>query len=192
MGVVERKARERSERRWRIVRCAREVAEREGWDFVTIRRLADEIEYSQPVLYSHFENRDAIIRAVALQGFREIAETLRKARRLSHNPKSALARVAEAYLGFAAKHAALYEAMFTLPTGLRFAEDDAEPELRAGFALLEEVVAPYFSETDTAAEFLWAALHGLAELDRSRRTRKSHMKQRIALLIDAITARARH
>ena len=55
------------------------IAEREGWSAVTIRRLADEIEHSQPVLYSHFENRDAIVAAVALEGFREISVALRDA-----------------------------------------------------------------------------------------------------------------
>jgi AcrR family transcriptional regulator len=51
---------DRAEREYRIVSAARIIAEREGWDAVTIRRLASEIEYSQPVLYSHFEHRDAI------------------------------------------------------------------------------------------------------------------------------------
>ena len=58
MGIAERKGKERAERESRIVAAARVIAEREGWDAVTIRRLAEEIEYSQPVLYSHFENRE--------------------------------------------------------------------------------------------------------------------------------------
>ena len=79
MGITERKGRERAEREHRIVAAARLIAEREGWDAVTIRRLADEIEYSQPVLYSHFENRDAIVAAVAVEGFKEITAALREA-----------------------------------------------------------------------------------------------------------------
>ncbi len=76
MGVAERKVRERAEREQRIVTAAREIAEREGWSAVTIRRLAEEIEYSQPVLYSHFENWDAIVTAVAVLGFSELANAL--------------------------------------------------------------------------------------------------------------------
>ncbi len=69
MGVAERRSRERAERERRIIAAARLIAAGEGWSTVTIRRLAEEVEYSQPVLYSHFENRDAIVAAVATEGF---------------------------------------------------------------------------------------------------------------------------
>src|SRR5580692_12568812 len=111
LGIAERKGRERAEREHRIVAAARAIAEREGWDAVTIRRLAQEIEYSQPVLYSHFENRDAIVAAVALEGFREIAVAIREAARGSTGQRSTLKRVAMAYLAFAFSHPALYAAM---------------------------------------------------------------------------------
>jgi AcrR family transcriptional regulator len=53
------------------------LAEAEGWDAVTTRRLATEIESSQPVLYSHFKGKDAIMAAVAVQGFAELREAVR-------------------------------------------------------------------------------------------------------------------
>ena len=60
----------RAGRRDRIVQAAREIAEGDGWPAVTVRRLADTIGFSQPVLYGHFpDGRDGIIRAVALAGF---------------------------------------------------------------------------------------------------------------------------
>src|SRR5947199_6804381 len=80
MSVKERRDRERAERHRLIISTARELAEAEGWDAVTTRRLAERIEYSQPVLYSHFKGKDAIIEAVALEGFAELAEVLRRAR----------------------------------------------------------------------------------------------------------------
>ena len=61
MSIRERREREQAERRRLIVTAARELAEAEGWDAVTTRRLAAEIEYSQPVLYSHFANMQAIV-----------------------------------------------------------------------------------------------------------------------------------
>ena len=122
MGIAERKGRERAEREHRIVAAARAIAEREGWDAVTIRRLAEEIEYSQPVLYSHFENRDAIVAAVAVEGFKDITAALRTAANGSTGRRNALKNVAMAYLAFALSRPALYEAMFVLPTSLRFAE----------------------------------------------------------------------
>jgi len=60
---------------------ARTLAEHEGWDAVTTRRLSTEIEYSQPVLYKHFASMEEIVEAVALEGFGELTETLGAARR---------------------------------------------------------------------------------------------------------------
>jgi AcrR family transcriptional regulator len=188
LGIAERKGRDRAEREHRIVAAARVIAEREGWDAVTIRRLADEIEYSQPVLYSHFENRDAIVAAVAVKGFQELAVALRKAASGSNGRRNALKNVALAYLAFALSHPALYEAMFVRPTVLRFAEAGTRPELRAGFDALAEVVAPFCADAALVTETFWSALHGLAELERSGRTRPSARGERIALVVRAIVA----
>ena len=183
MSVAERKGRQRAEREQRVVAAARLIAEGEGWNAVTIRRLAEEIEYSQPVLYSHFASKDAIVDAVALEGFEELTTTLRKAARGSTGRRNALEKVGMAYLAFARKHPALYEAMFTLPTGLRFAEAETRSELKAAFDALAAVVTTADGDVDTATEMFWAALHGLAELERSGRIRRSARTERIALVV---------
>ena len=82
MSIRERREREQAERERLIVTAARELAESEGWDAVTTRRLAAEIEYSQPVLYSHFKGKVAIMTAVALDGFAD--EDIDYAVRLRH------------------------------------------------------------------------------------------------------------
>src|SRR5271156_5453834 len=186
LGIAERKGRERAEREYRIVAAARVIAEREGWDAVTIRRLADEIEYSQPVLYSHFENRDAIVAAVAVEGFQEITVALREAASGSTGRRNALKNVAMAYLAFALSRPALYEAMFILTRDLRFAEAGTRPELRAAFEALAAVVTPFCVYVAAVTETFWAALHGLAELERSGRIRPSARGERIALVVRAI------
>src|SRR5215831_4851320 len=111
--IAERKLRDRLARRAQIISAARRIAELEGWSNVTVRRLSDEILYSQPVLYSHFESREGILTAVAVEGFQEIGLALEKARKRARrgNPVEA---VAAAYLDFAASSPALYEAMFSL------------------------------------------------------------------------------
>ena len=184
MGIAERKGRQRAEREQRIIATARSIAETEGWNAVTVRRLAEEIEYSQPVLYSHFENRDAIVAAVAVEGFREITAAIQKATRGATDRRKALEKVATAYLTFARKNPALYEAMFTLPTGLRFAEEGTRSELHAAFEALSVVVMPAHADVGVATETFWAALHGLAELERSGRIRISARAERVALVVD--------
>ena len=81
MAIADRRLRERTARRRLITATPRALAEREGWDAVTTRRLSAEIEYSQPVLYKHFASMEDIVEAVALEGFGELAETLQTARR---------------------------------------------------------------------------------------------------------------
>ncbi|MEV4046390.1 helix-turn-helix domain-containing protein, partial [Streptomyces sp. NPDC049744] len=77
MTIQTRRERERAERERLIVTAARDLAEAEGWDAVTTRRLAAEIEYSQPVLYSHFKGKGAIMAAVAVRGCEELTADLR-------------------------------------------------------------------------------------------------------------------
>src|SRR3954465_13850703 len=107
MSVQQRKERDRAARHRLIVATARELAEAEGWDAVTTRRLAERVEYSQPVLYSHFKGKDAIVTAVAMEGFTSLASELAAAR-ASVSVKEALAAVASAYLAFADRRPVLY------------------------------------------------------------------------------------
>ena len=191
MSIVERKNRQRVEREARIVSAARAIAEHEGWDAVTVRRLAQEIEYSQPVLYSHFENRDAIVGAVAVQGFEELTEALMRAAEVSGIQRDALQNVAVAYLTFASSSPSLYDAMFTMPTNLRFGDIASVAPLRAAFSALKLVVGPLCDNADAATETVWAALHGLAELERAGRIKPEVRADRIALLVRAVLASGR-
>jgi AcrR family transcriptional regulator len=192
MSVLDRRARERQRRERLIVTTARQLAEAEGWDAVTTRRLAEAIEYSQPVLYSHFSGKDAIVRAVALEGFSELAALLRDARHAARSPRPALLALARTYLEFALTRPALYDAMFTLAE-LPFAQPDTPAPLHEGFAELRQALAPFAPARDveTLAEVVWSALHGLATLTRSHRLRPDHAEQRLNLLVRAATTSQR-
>lgn len=169
-----------------MIAAARRIATDEGWAAVTIRRLAQEIEYSQPVLYSHFENREAIVMAVALLGFRELTSAIRQAAHETRSHRIAPERAALAYLAFARDQPALYEAMFTLSAGLRFAKPETRSELREAFAALAAVVGSSKCDVELATETFWAALHGVAELERSNRIRHTARTERVKLIIGAV------
>ena len=185
MTIEERRERDRAARRHLIVTTSRRIAEAEGWDAVTTRRLSAEIEYSQPVLYKHFSNMEAIAHSVAVEGFRELAESLSNARRGAAEPEDALRRIAHAYIDFAIANPAVYDAMFTRATTLHFAASDTPPELSAGFAELQDAVTAVAdtADADTATETLWATLHGWVTLGRSGRLRDGHDSERIDLLV---------
>jgi AcrR family transcriptional regulator len=185
VGIEDRRRRDRAARRQLIVATARALAEREGWDAVTTRRLSTEIEYSQPVLYKHFASMEDIVEAVAVEGFGELAEALSAARRGPGGTEQVLSRLAHAYRGFADENPVLYDAMFTRATRLRFAAEDTPAQLRAAFAELREGVATVAGgrDVDTLTEVLWAALHGLTTLGRSARLRPGRDDERIRLVV---------
>lgn len=187
MATSPRRERERAEREQLIVTTARELAEAEGWDAVTTRRLAATIEYSQPVLYSHFSGKEGIMAAAALEGFTELADHLRRARAETQDPREALTRIAEAYFEFADEKPALYDAMFTLTSEMPFASPDSPQPLKDGFDEFFITVGSLVpeSEAGTYTETFWAALHGLITLERSRRLPPAHRAARITLLVDS-------
>ena len=174
------RARRVAERRQQILDAARAVAEAEGWAAVTSRRLADAIGYTQPVLYQHFPGgKTEIMRTVALTGFAELSAATREAL-ADKTGASAIAAVADVYLDFATAHPSLYEAMFQLPIDARFAQEDAETELRAGFNALAAALGD--ANDGTATEVLWSALHGMVLLEHAGRMRPEHRPNRIAEL----------
>src|SRR6478672_5069038 len=178
MAIQDRRERERAARRRLIVTTARKLAEADGWDAVTTRRLSTEIEYSQPVLYKHFAGMEQIAEAIALDGFDELADAIRAARSDADADAAsdALTRIAHAYLDFARDKPAVYDAMFTRATTLHFAAEDTPPQLTAAFAELRQAVELVADEQDADAltEVFFAALHGLVALSRADRLRPGH------------------
>ncbi|MFE5956970.1 TetR/AcrR family transcriptional regulator [Streptomyces rubiginosohelvolus] len=189
MSVQERKERERASRERLIVATARELAEQQGWDAVTTRRLAERIEYSQPVLYSHFRGKREIIGAVALEGATEMAAALRAATSEADGRRARVAALAHAYLEFAERNPAVYDALFQLDGGLAFAQEDTPEPMKDAFAALLETLGEVAGEGVHPAlftELFWSALHGLATLTRAGRLLPEGAEQRLDLLVDRL------
>ena len=184
--IAERKLRDRQARRAQIISAARRIAELEGWSNVTVRRLSDEISYSQPVLYAHFGSREGILAAVAIEGFQEIGLALERARKRAKSGRT-VESVAAAYLEFAATSPALYEAMFSLSLSVPFADAATPPELHFAFAQLLELFQGQGSKSEVLSELLWASLHGIAELTRTERFPRSRQKERVKALVEIFT-----
>ena len=184
--LAERKLRDKQARRARIISAARRIAELEGWSHVTVRRLSDEIAYSQPVLYAHFESRERILDAVAIEGFQEIGLALEKARKRVKRGNT-VESVAAAYLKFAASSPALFEVMFLHSLSVPFDEAATPPELRFAFAQLRELFQGQGSKSEVLSELFWASLHGIAELTRTKRFPPSRQKERVRALVELFT-----
>ena len=111
MGVRERRQREREELRRAILDAAREIASGEGWSAVTIRRVAEKIEYSPPVIYEHFSSKEEIVIALLREGFRRMLAAMRAARDAQKDPDEALLAIGQAYWSFSAAHPEMHLGM---------------------------------------------------------------------------------
>ena len=185
--IAERKLRDKQVRRAQIISAARRIAEVEGWSNVTVRRLADEISYSQPVLYAHFENREGILGAVAIEGFQELGLALEKSRKRVKRG-STIESVASAYLEFAVSSPALYEVMFSLSLSVPFGDAATPAELRFAFSQLLELFQGQSLNSEVMAELFWASLHGIAELTRTKRFPPIRQKERVRALVELFTS----
>lgn len=183
-----RRARELEERRERIVAAARALAEEQGWEAVTTRRLADAIEYSQPVLYGHFpQGRSEIVTAVALAGFAEMAAALSAS---ALGPEATdverIRSLVTAYLDIADRNPGTYDAMFLLPVGVPFASEETPAVMREAFEAIAgtlrglDVPPP---APETTAEVLWGAVHGLVALERANRYSPGNHTDRVETLV---------
>ena len=184
--IAERKLRDKQARRTQIISAARRIAELEGWTNVTVRRLSDEISYSQPVLYAHFGSREGVLAAVAIEGFKEIGLALEKARKRAKSG-NAVESFATAYLEFAASSPALYEVMFSLSLSVPFGDAATPPELRFAFSQFLELFPGQSSKAEVLSELFWASLHGIAELTRTKRFPRSRQKERVRTLVELFT-----
>ncbi|MFD1770625.1 TetR/AcrR family transcriptional regulator [Sphingobacterium suaedae] len=114
MGINERKTRQQEELRNRIIEQSWTIIQQEGWQALSIRRIADAIEYSVPVIYKHFANKEAIQEHFIKEGFRKLTEQLRQAERNETNNERRIQQIAYAYWKFAAQHTEHYRIMFGL------------------------------------------------------------------------------
>lgn len=169
-----------------LLDAALRVAESDGWDAVTTRRVAAVIDYRQPVVYQHFASRAALIEAVVLEGFDALTERIEA---VSTGPSSdRLEGVAHAYLRFAQERPRRYEAMFSRPSGLEFASTATPPALRGAFDALSGVVAEAApgGESAATAELFWACCHGLATLALAQRIPTARIEGHVRRIVGLV------
>lgn len=175
----QRRERERDANRTAILAAARDLGRTEGWDAVTMRALADRLEYSANFAYRYFSGRDDILLGVVRTGFAELRDAMSAAAAQQPTPRAgiqqpepapwtrvrdAVARAAHAYLDFALKDPALYQLMYGLG-GARVPATDAWSEGQAiGDILIELLTAGGDAEPDPHVLQLWATTHGLVAL----------------------------
>ena len=178
MGSTERRQREKEELRGRILEAARELFLAEGYDAVTMRKIAERIEYSPTAIYLYFKDKPALIRELVAGDFRALAQQFSTIARVG-DPIERLRQTGRAYIEFGLAHPSAYRTMFSAPPASKSFQDQAEhgdPD-RDGYAFLRSVVEEAISkgrlradltDPDLVAQVCWAGVHGVVSLLISR------------------------
>jgi AcrR family transcriptional regulator len=114
MSHLERKQREKEEVKRRIVEAARKIGARDGWSSLTIRKIADEIEYTPPIVYEHFENKEDLIREIINSGHIQQHKEFAELRKTESDPRKLLRTITIKHWDFAFDNSELYQLMFSL------------------------------------------------------------------------------
>jgi AcrR family transcriptional regulator len=169
MGVKERRQREKTQVREKILDAALEFFAREGVEGVTMRALADAIEYSPPVIYAHFRDKDAIIRELCNRQIRGLAQAFSTFGAL--DPVERLRRIGYAYTDFAVEHPSHFRFLFLTEHALPDELGD-DPEQNA-YAFLKQTVKDGlaasvfragYTDAEEIAQLCWGGAHGLVAL----------------------------
>jgi AcrR family transcriptional regulator len=173
LGPKERREREREEVRTRILDAARELFASEGVDSVTMRRIADRIEYSPTAIYFHFRDKEALLAELCDCDFREFAHGFTLIAQIP-DPVERLRAAGYAYVQFGLNHPSHYRLMFMTPKETKGnLESKGNPEEDA-YAFLQGIVRDLLAagrlreeldDVDLVSQVIWAGIHGVVALE---------------------------
>lgn len=176
MGVKERREREKSETRDKILDAARELFITEGYDGVSMRKVAEKIEYSPTAIYVHFADKDDLFHELCHQDFARLAEVFQSAS-MPLDPVERLRHIGRTYLEFGVRYPNHYKLMFMTPHPIKeLDERDHEvmgnPEVDA-YAFLKLTVQQAIDagrfrdelkDAELISQTVWAGVHGVISL----------------------------
>jgi AcrR family transcriptional regulator len=174
MGVKERKARQKRFLRQEILDAASELFVRDGYENVSMRRIADRIEYSPTTIYLYFKDKSELLEQVCKETFARLIQRLTKIMDQPGDPVERLRKGLIAYIEFGVGNPHHYRATFMMPfpedfDKKRFVQDDS-PGMQA-FAFLTRGLADCVRagkvpaiNVELASQTLWAGIHGITSL----------------------------
>lgn len=180
MGITERKEREKSEMRRAVLEAAMQLFIEDGYEKVSIRKIADKIEYSPASIYTYFEDKGDIFYELHNEGFGKLLVMQQRVQDIS-DPKERLSAHGRAYLEFAFNNPEYYDIMFIMrsPTEKICKFENWEQGQRSYDILLKNVeeckeTGLFDGQDKNAVAFLlWSTVHGIASL---------HIRQRLSLI----------
>lgn len=174
MGVKERKERDKLERREQILQAAHDLFLEKGFEQVSIRNIAEAIEYSPATIYLYFKDKNEIFHALHTEAFKKFNEYLQNLP-LIVDPMERLLFMGKSYLEFSLLHPEYYDIMFIMQAPMDCVDHmdclEEWPEGKCTHDLLEQLIQQcihhgYFKGHDykSLALMVWAGVHGLCSL----------------------------
>jgi AcrR family transcriptional regulator len=174
MGAAERREREKSEFRDLVLRAARKIVAKEGFDGLSMRKIAEAIEYAPGTIYLYFESRDAIAQELCQRGFGELLQAFAPAAGIA-DPIERLREIGKRYIRFGMERQETYRLIFMENPKYSDTVFDEEDESSPGHLALQFLVDAFEElrtqkrlrvdfDSKTLAEATWAAMHGIVSL----------------------------
>jgi AcrR family transcriptional regulator len=181
MGITERKTKQKEELRQQILDAALKVFIEEGLEHLSIRRIADIIEYSPTTIYLYFKDKNHLLFDLCEMGFLQMA-ALNNNLQSIQNPLKRLHQMGENYIKFGMDHPAYYDLMFNQAAPMERLASMENPEWNSGdaaLAQLKEIIEDckqkgliQNGDTDAIAMTVWGMVHGLVSLRVCKRFEK--------------------
>lgn len=173
MGVAERRAKEKDEKRQRILDAAGQIILEEGYEKLTLRKLADKLEYSAGTIYLYFKDKNELIFEYCDETFELLLAEMDDLDNPERDPLKSFRESGEVYVRFALNNPSAYIITFNLPPPPDiegFLEHNTPAGMRC-YEILRTLIqrcqeSGYFRKQDVeaAAQGVWASVHGLASL----------------------------
>jgi len=198
MGSKDRINRHKENTRHNILDAALAIGKEYGWNSLSMRKIADAIEYTAPTIYEYFDSKEALLRELTHRGFLKLSEQLIKARSTTTNPRQQLLLMWVAYWDFAFAERQLYQIMFGIEiTCCDMKEPLAESHVPA--ALFSEVICKLIDKNDNTDGNVqkyfyacWSFVHGLISINLigkevPREVSEQILTEAISGIIDVLT-----
>jgi AcrR family transcriptional regulator len=175
MGITERRERERDQTRAKIMNAARELFAREGYDAVSMRKIAEAIEYSPTAIYVHFKDKEDLFGELCREDFGRLSDAFKELAQVK-DPVERIRRLGDNYVRFAIQYPNHYRLMFMtshvhaageeIQCGKGNPDEDGYAFLRAAVteAIEQDRFRRAFENIELATQTLWAMAHGIASL----------------------------
>lgn len=192
MGISERRQRQKDEVRQAIMETAWNIVMTQGWHALSMRSIAGAIEYSAPVIYSHFDNKEALLHEFYKQGFLLLGKKLEKARSKYDSPEDRLYAVALGYWDFAFDNKQYYQVMFGVNMECCSGGNNRPPEVENVISIFQSSIEEVLNKNGNKKadpqlkrSTLWSILHGLVSINLTSKILKEKGKTE-KVLDDAI------